>query len=150
MTIHPYFDAKKFENPVKNIRIIATKMNNNDLNLGVVARGRSYYQVFPTITAWWNPSVFEKHRIIRFYNIFGQNYSNIFEYRIIWISNYSLTSNPPTNTNWQSPITIINWWSYLSIMVHFPIYKVEISELILISFKGRRSRIKFRTSRKWV
>ena len=23
MTIHPYFDAKKFENPVKNIRIIA-------------------------------------------------------------------------------------------------------------------------------
>jgi len=52
MTIHPYFDAKKFENPVKNIRIIATKMNNNDLNLGAVARGRSYYQVFPTITAW--------------------------------------------------------------------------------------------------
>ena len=28
-------------------------------------------------------SVFEKHRIIRFLNIFGPNYSNIFEYRII-------------------------------------------------------------------
>ena len=28
-------------------------------------------------------SVFEKHRIIRFSNIFGLNYSNIFEYRII-------------------------------------------------------------------
>ena len=28
-------------------------------------------------------SIFEKHRIIRFSNIFGLNYSNIFEYRII-------------------------------------------------------------------
>ena len=28
-------------------------------------------------------SVFEKHRIIRFSNIFGPNYSNMFEYRII-------------------------------------------------------------------
>ena len=28
-------------------------------------------------------SVFEKHQIIRYSNIFGPNYSNIFEYRII-------------------------------------------------------------------